>query len=454
MENDSRSLDTTGIQVFENPSGSTSPEIPKHIQGTVPVSPRGLSRGRASCVLAFICTGFLLQGANYTHMTSFFNVYALEEKDLSSAQYGVIMGANCFVMIFVSPVTAKLVDLRYFKDKNIMFVAWTIDAVFCFLFSFAYKLGPGYPFFFGSLTLRILEAFGTAVGFVMPYVITGLELNEINHIIIPVLETIYGLAVVAGPAISGILFDLGGFPLPFRVLGGALMTLMFLGICFFPEPDERSDVEEKTSGGGSLRRVLKFPVVVNVLCTVSSFVLLSFNESTLALRLNSKFGMSATECGLLFLYAGGLYAFSSLFLGYISRRISDPRHLVLPCQVIILFALLLQGPLIPVEQTRGVVILAQMLLGLGAGPAFVCSYLHSLRYISNGDESKETHAALGAIFTPATAIGGTIGPLVANVLLDYWSYETAVAVSAVQTLLVTALLAFATFHSTGSARRN
>ncbi|XP_003743384.1 MFS-type transporter SLC18B1-like [Galendromus occidentalis] len=411
----------------------------------VPASPKGLSWKRASCVLLFVCFGFLLQGANYSHMTSFFNIYALEVKGLSSAEYGVIMGANCFVMVFVSPLTANIVDMKYFKDKNIMLVAWTVDATFCLALSLVYKLGPGLPFFIGSLTIRLLEAFGCAVGFVMPYVITGLELSEISHIIIPVLETIYGFSVVAGPAVSGILFDIGGFCLPFWVLGSTLLLLAALGLCFFPQPREINEADGCSVGDGGIRKTLKFPVIVNVLCTISSFVLLSFNESTLALRLNHKFGMSASQSGVLFLFVGGVYALSSLLLGFTSKKISDPRHLVLPCQLIVLFALVLQGPLIPLKQTKEIVIAAQMLLGLGAGPAFVCSYLHSLRYLSNEKETKETHAALGAIFVPATAVGGTIGPLVANILLDFFTYETAVAVSAVQTVLITALLGYTTF---------
>lgn len=424
---------------------SDVPKIPRQTETGVQTSPARLSWKRGSCVLAFVCLGFLIQGANYSHMTSFFNIYALKEKGLSLAQYGIIMGANCFVMVFVSPLTAKLVNLRFFKDKTILFIAWATDATFCLIMSFAYKLGPGYPFFIGSLTLRLLGAFGCAIGFVMPYVMTGLELNEINHIIIPMLEAIYGLSIVAGPALSGVLFDVGGFRLPFWVLGGALSFLTILGMCFFPEPQTKEDAEEYLYGRRNLRSVLKLPVIVNVLCTSSSSVLLSFNESTLALRLNVKFGMSATESGMLFLFAGGMYATSSLLLGFISKRISDARFLVLPGQIVVLVALILQGPLIPIKQTKEIVVLAQMLLGAGAGPAFVCSYLHSLRYLSNGKETKETHAALGAIFTPATAVGGTIGPLVANILLEYCTYETAVTLSSVQTVLMILILSYTTY---------
>ncbi|XP_003739075.1 MFS-type transporter SLC18B1-like [Galendromus occidentalis] len=402
-------------------------------------SPKGFSWKRGGLVMIFLCLSVLLQGATYSHITSFFNVYALEVKGISSAAYGIIMGSYCFVVVFVTPLTAKLVSLKYFRDKTLLFIAWIIDSSFCLLMSLVYKLGRGNPFFLGSLTLRIFEACGCAMGCMMVYVIVGLELNEINHIVIPILETIYGVSVVVGPAVSGILFDVGGFPLPFWFMGGTLMALTMLGLSFFPEPRKLSP-EDPAPDSVSIWTAWEFPVIVNVLCAMNAFVLISFNESTLALQLNIKFGMSATESGMLFLFAGGTYALSSLVFGFVSKRILDPRYFVLIGQIISLVALTLQGPLIPVRQSKEILILAQILLGIGSGPCYVCSYIQSLRYLSKGKESKELYAALTAIFTPATSVGCTIGPLMAGFILDYYSYETVVAVNVSLTVAVAILL--------------
>ncbi|XP_003743383.1 MFS-type transporter SLC18B1-like [Galendromus occidentalis] len=402
-----------------------------------PTATRGVESRRALLVVAFIGFGLLLQSANYSHLTSFFNVYALEEKKLSSTQYGIIMGSYNFVMVFVSPLAAKLVSLRLVNDKSLLLAAWTIDALFCLMMSAVYKLRPGRPFFCGSLIIRILEASACSIGFVMPYVFSGSELNGMSHIMVPVLDTVYGWAVVAGPVMSGLLFDIGGFPLPFWVLGTALLVWTFLAVCFLPEPRKRRTEAPRSR---SLWFVLNFTVIVDVLCTMSVHLLITFNESTLAQHLNVKFGYDATQSGLLFFAVGGAHAVTSLISGFLSKKMPDPRYFVFGGQMVMLAALVLQGPLISIKQTEMTLVLAQILLGVGAGPAFGCCYLHALRFLSDWGEKKDTHAALAAIFVPAFAISGVIGPIASNIALDYSSYETTVAIGALQAAAATILL--------------
>ncbi|OQR69791.1 hypothetical protein BIW11_01781 [Tropilaelaps mercedesae] len=412
--------------------------------------PPRLSSEKTALVLFFLLVGCFFQGTTYSQLTAFFNKYALIEKGLSSSQYGIIMGSYCFVIIFVTPMAAKLVTMRRFMDKTILFFGWVLDATFCMIMASVSKAASGYPFFAASLCLRLLEAIGCAIGFFMLYIIVGAELSEINYIIIPIIETVYGVSVVIGPAISGVLYDYGGFSLPFLTLGGTLLGLTILALVIFPKPRPvlPDAANEKPP---SMWSAVQGPIIVNVICSLNTFILISFNESTLALRLNEAFGMTASESGFAFLYAGGLYAFSSLLLGYLSQRVADPRFLVLFGQVLIIVSLIIQVPLIPSEQTRQKVYLAQILFGLGTGPTFVCSYLHSLKYLANGAETKETYAVLSAIFAPMTALGGTLGPLIAGVILDFYSYETVVAVNTVQTVIVMICLVVAIIVTRSSA---
>lgn len=395
-------------------------------------------------ILSFLFLGCLLQGSTYSHLTSFFNKFALSEKHLTSGQYGIIMGSYCLSVAIVTPFAAKLVTMRTFLDKTIMIFGWTVDAIFCIIMAFVNSVKGGYLFFVASLIVRTLEAIGCAIGFFMLYVIIGAELSEINHIIIPIMETMYGVAVVIGPAAGGILYDYGGFRMPFFVFGGLLFGVTLLAMMFFPKPRIVS-TEESQMKPPSIRSVIKPAIIVNVLCSLNAFTLIPFNESTLALRLNEKFAMTASECGVIFLCVGGMYALSSLLLGYLSKRVTDPRYLVLLGQCFILLGLILQAPLIEINQTTNVIYVAQMVFGFGSGPAFVCSYLHSLKYLANGKETKQTYAVLSAIFTPITSIGATIGPLIAGLILDYYSYETVVFFYTIQTVFVTFCLILSMF---------
>ncbi|XP_003739013.3 MFS-type transporter SLC18B1 [Galendromus occidentalis] len=386
-----------------------------------------LDWSRVSKILFFVFTACLLQGSTFSHVTSFFNKYALEEKDLSSTQYGIVMGAYAFAVMTMTPLCAAVLRTRKFSDKAILFTGLTVDSCFCLIMSSVCLIGGGILFFLASLILRLCAACGCAIGFFMAYVIIGVETPEINHIIIPLLETCYGVAVVIGPAISGILYDIGGFPVPFLVIGGSLLTLAIVGIFAFPSSLPRND-EDGDENEMKLSSAWQFPIVVNVLCSLNTFALISFNEATLALRLYNKFGMTAGESGAVFLFVGGFYALSGLASGFMSKKVSEPRYFTALGQFTLVVAMILQAPLLNFEQTTTHVYIAQIMLGLGSGPAYVCSYLQSLRYLGDGKETKETYAVLSAIFTPVTALGGTIGPLVGGILLDFFSYEQVVLV--------------------------
>src|SRR5205085_828388 len=110
-----------------------------------------------------------------------------------------------------------------------------------------------------------------------------------------------------------------------------------------------------------------------------SFSVISFNEATLALRLRELFGMSASQAGAMYFFAGGVYAFTSLLSGYLTKKMSEPRILVMTGTLVTLVGLIIQGPLVRMEQPLWLIYISQMLIGLGNGPVYVCSYLHSLR---------------------------------------------------------------------------
>ena len=54
------------------------------------------------------------------------------------------------------------------------------------------------------------------------------------------LETFFGLGLIVGPTLGGLLFQIGGYILPFAVLGGVLilascLTHFLLPDCYYPD---------------------------------------------------------------------------------------------------------------------------------------------------------------------------------------------------------------------------
>lgn len=97
------------------------------------------------------------------------------------------------------------------------------------------------------------------------------------------METFVGLGYTAGPVIGGVLYEYGGFKLPFFVLGILLILATILSYYLI----EKIEDEPADDGKGMLS-MLKIPVIwLMVFAVVICAISLSFFDPTLANHLAS-----------------------------------------------------------------------------------------------------------------------------------------------------------------------
>ena len=111
-----------------------------------------------------------------------------------------------------------------------------------------------------------------------------------------ILETFFGLGMILGPFIGGLLFQLGGFILPFVILGGVLVAGTIFVVIVLPRANETSeDNQEKPS----MLRALKVPSIIlacySVACAAAS---LGFLQATLEPHLR-EFKMNPLQVSIL-----------------------------------------------------------------------------------------------------------------------------------------------------------
>ena len=63
---------------------------------------------------------------------------------------------------------------------------------------------------------------------------------------IALVETSYGVGTMFGPTVGGLLYDLGGFLLPFSATGGLMITVAIFSALFLE--DLRKRVDHRLSG--------------------------------------------------------------------------------------------------------------------------------------------------------------------------------------------------------------
>ncbi|XP_018497631.1 uncharacterized protein LOC100900910 [Galendromus occidentalis] len=391
-------------------------------------------------MLLYLCVACFLEGITYSHLGSFFNVYAIRERHLSATQYGIILGSYSVMVLIITPLTAALVAARAFTDKTILCSGMTLDAVFTLFMAAASEISSKTHFFLFCLLMRVVQAIGRASAVLMLYVIAGAQLEKINHVVIPLLETIYGASVVVGPVVSGFL-NLSGFFLPFVSIGGSLLAFTLSAFCFFPDSERAEPKQEADDGQHNSCSIWSIPVLVNALACYHAFYLISFNESTLAVKLNKDYGFKSSESGIVFLFSGISYAVASLVSGYYSKKVRDPRNIVLLGLIVVVVGISLLGQKTLFETRLWIFCLGQVLLGLGSGPMFVCCYLQSLRQIGGSSPSKDIYASLMALFNPASSIGTMLGPFISGIMMDNTNYEILTALNLLLTLIMLLALA-------------
>lgn len=401
----------------------------------------------AGLILTILCAGLLLQGAGDSHMASFLSEHATLV-GMTTMQYGIIMGTNSVVAIIVLPLIPKFTMLNIISDKCFLITGYVIDATAMLAITSVDYLGlTGHGFFFALLALRVVQSIGASIGFTLVYSVSGVELPNHSHITVPFLETMYGTGLTLGPAISGALYDVGGFPLPFMYHSAMLFALAMVAARFLPH-HSTSDAEEEN--GLSLKKILRPTILTCMLMVATSNIVDTFNDSTLAMLLH-KFSLPTTLVGLSFFLPAGSYTVSSLVSGFLSG--GPHKHLVLLiCPLITIVSLIFLAPLVPMaEHPLWLVYICQLLLGLSVGPMYVYCYLLTVADLTSISDNKSAHTATAAVTNWSAFVGCFIGPVMGSFIIENRSYHDATLV--VTLITATSTLIYSVYLIQASCRR-
>lgn len=108
------------------------------------------------------------------------------------------------------------------------------------------------------------------------------------------LETFFGLGLIVGPMVGGALYAVGGYFLPFAVLGSCLFITAMLTACVLPKHPAERDAGQ---AGPSMKNVLRQPgVLVCAIGICATSTSIGFLGATLEPHLR-QFGLSPVLLG-------------------------------------------------------------------------------------------------------------------------------------------------------------
>ncbi|KAI1716240.1 major facilitator superfamily domain-containing protein [Ditylenchus destructor] len=330
-----------------------------------------------------------------------------QTKGMNTSEIGIVFGVFELVMFVTAPLLGKY--MGFFGSKRMFSVGLLVTGVTAIAFGFLNLLPAGRAFFWASFTIRCCEALGDACFVTSSFAISAKCFPGRIATIVGIMETFAGLGYTAGPVIGGVLYEYGGFQLPFLVLGTLLIFATALSYYLVEEIDD-----EPSEDAMGMLSMLKIPVIwIMVFAVIICAISLSFFDPTLADHLSS-FKLSTTMVGLMFLLCGGIYTATAPLWGLLLDKWSCSNYLMLFGSTATIFSMIFVGPspLFNIEKNLFLIGISLAVLGVAAGALYIPTFQNCLDAVKeNGyDDSFQTYGCVSGVFQSAFAFGAFIGP--------------------------------------------
>ncbi|XP_071492310.1 MFS-type transporter SLC18B1-like, partial [Diadema antillarum] len=359
-----------------------------------------------------------------------------EKKGVSPAETGFIFGFFALVSFICSPILGKYLPVI---GAKFMFLSGSFLSAGCnILYGFLDGIMQKNVFLAFCFVIRAFEALGSAATVTSGMAIVAQVFPDNVAQYDGMLELFSGFGFAIGPPLGSLFYGIGGYRLPFIVLGTTSLVLTIIDMWILPSVRSLSG-EEKP---GSLLNVARIPAIWVVLIgSVWSSACIGFIDPTLSVHLtNPPLKVSKSLVGVLFFLVGGGYGIMAPILGYIGDKTKATRIMMVLGFYFIGLSYMFLGPspLLNLPKQLWVIIVALSLLGvsnsLASMPAFLDLILSAQWYGLPDDFS--TQGVLSGLFNGSYALGTFIGPTLAGVLVDKVGFDWAVTVFAAGNFLI------------------
>ncbi|KAJ8673673.1 hypothetical protein QAD02_004935 [Eretmocerus hayati] len=339
------------------------------------------------------------------------------EKGVSASEYSLVFGIFQLVNFIISPIYGK--NISRIGPKRLLMIGTFSTGTNVILFGLLDKIEGHYAFFVASLIIRVIEGLSSAAYFTTTAAILPTVMPQGASMAFAILRVSFGVGFIVGPALGGFLYELGGYSLPFLVMG---LNLYVSGVVVFFLIDTDSSLKGRAICDGSYKELFKSRgVVITIASLVTASLNIGFLQSILEPHLK-QFGLRPFHVGLVFIIGGTLYSASAPMWGWICKcRMGSKIVAVIGILLHILaFTFIGPAPFIPCETMLWLVGIGLVLYGLGNGAQLVASYPNALNYaISSGcPDNIETHGLISGLWASSFALGSFIGPSIAGFLFD------------------------------------
>ncbi|XP_045182089.2 MFS-type transporter SLC18B1-like isoform X1 [Mercenaria mercenaria] len=400
---------------------SPDPTTPKSPTGTAEFSFKRVDRRKKFILVSMGFVNFCASCC-FSLLAPFFPIEA-SYKGASQSVVGLIFGVFELVIFISSPIFGNYISKIGCK---FMFVSGIMVCGSCAILFGTLDKGPdGTMFIVMCFLCRSIEALGCSAFVTALFAILAHEFPDSVITVMGSLETFSGLGMMVGPPIGGALYEIGGYGLPFFVMGTVVILCGLLTTLVMPRIE---GAKEKYTG--SILTLFKSPlVIITWLNCIITSLSIGYFEPTLANHLQ-QFDLKTWIVGLMFLIAPAVYAFTAPVWGYIGDQKGIVRLMIGGGNLFAVLAWLLLGPapfLTFIPNTLYINIISLSMIGLGIG----CSLIPTFKALLIGANSLglpndlDTYGKVSGFFNSSFSFGAFFGPTIGGVMVEKFGFPWA-----------------------------
>ena len=385
---------------------------------------------KSRLVLLYICVSvaFIVWGICDSLIPPFYPNEA-KTKGASISQSGFVFGIYSLAGMISSPIFGKYgskISPRY------LYIPGALVLALCTLVFGTLQLVESLSLFLCiSYILRILSGSVNAAtwGALMAALMTIFP-DKVSKVV-AASEFFSCGGFVLGPAIGAYFYNLGGFILPFEICGSISILIPIILLLVIPPISASPTNNNRESQFGTMK-LLKLPgVLLPLLDTFLTSFGLCLIDATIGIYLQSM-GASLNVVSIAFSISSASYMISTILVGYIGDKISNPTILSLTGYIGLIVTLLIIGPLpfIPVEPSTTMTLIALGLYGFFDCFIFVSSFTRAeMSATQNGfEENTRTYQLISGLWMTFNSMGNFLGPSIGGIVVEVLGFRNAIMI--------------------------
>ena len=342
------------------------------------------------------------------------------EHHINETLTGWIISIFALSNFISTPFTPNL--CQKYGRKNIFYFS-TITEASCTIFYGILKIINSYYLLITlSFILRILHGIGCGITATLLYSLTSsiCDSDEVK-LSLGYLEVAWSIGVATGPLLGSFFYYLGGYSLPFFILGLSLYISVFL-IHYLSLPIEDNNDENNFS---FIQIMFKKDIFINILTVVTYQIANTFYFPSLTNHLMKNFNLTVSISSLFFVINMFTYFIALQFLDYITKKLGMIATVSFGL-LIIIFGSLLVYPIKIFPQSLLLIILGLSLIGASGAPINVPVIMLLGHFIKINDNSIDEFTAndiASALYNLGINIGDFGGPIVGGFISDQFGFQ-------------------------------